>query len=279
MNVEWMDLENPDNQWNLVAFRLEQQTYALPIEPIAQIIEMVTITPIPQVSNTVEGVINVRGAPVPVVNLRRHLGLSEYTLQLHTPIVLTQVGELMVGLIVDEVLDVLSLPGGQITHPADILPEGLGKAPVLRGLTHTSDGMMLLLDLDYLFLPHQAQALAQAMKTLPQAIVKEGQEESRAGTQEALDRLDLPPAEPEVEAVVKEAHARIPTAAYDIPVAKMGLSTRVLGYLERGGVENVGQVMEHLAEGDKGLLKLNGIGPKSLAKVREALSRLDLSSV
>jgi purine-binding chemotaxis protein CheW len=173
MNVELTstDLGNPAEQWTLVAFRLDQQTYALHIEPIVQIIEMVTIMPIPQISNRVEGVINVRGAPVPVVNLRRYLGLPEAALQLHTPIILAQVGELMVGLIVDEVLDVLNLPGGQIARPAEILPEGLGGAPILQGLAHTPDGMVLLLDLEHLFLPHQAQALAQAVETPPEAVV------------------------------------------------------------------------------------------------------------
>jgi purine-binding chemotaxis protein CheW len=179
MNVELTstDLENPAEQRDLVAFRLDQQTYALHIEAIVQIIEMVTIMPIPQISNTVEGVINVRGAPVPVVNLRRYLGLPEAALQLHTPIILAQVGELMVGLIVDEVLDVLSLPGGQITRPANILPEGLGGALILQGLAHTPDGMMLLLDLEHLFLPHQAQALAQAVETPPEAVVRGASEQ------------------------------------------------------------------------------------------------------
>jgi purine-binding chemotaxis protein CheW len=174
MNVELTstDLGNPAEQRTLVAFRLDQQTYALHIEPIVQIIEMVTIMPIPQISNRVEGVINVRGAPVPVVNLRRYLGLPEAALQLHTPIILAQVSKLMVGLIVDEVLDVLNLPGGQIAHPAEILPEGLGEAPILQGLAHTPDGMVLLLNLEHLFLPHQAQALAQAVETLPEAVVR-----------------------------------------------------------------------------------------------------------
>jgi purine-binding chemotaxis protein CheW len=186
---------DPADQRNLMTFRLDQQTYALPIEPIMQIIEMVTITPIPQVSNKVEGVINVRGAPVPVVNLRRHLSLPEAALQLHTPIVLAQVGELMVGLIVDEVLDVRSLPGGQITRPADILPEGLGKTPILQGMAHTPHGMVLLLDLDHLFLPHQALALAHAIETQPQPTPKRRKKSPRTTLRQAQD--------PEVS---KEAH-------------------------------------------------------------------------
>lgn len=190
MNAELTltDLDLSDRR-TLVTFRLDRQTYALPIAPIVQIIEMVTITPIPQVSSVVEGVINVRGAPVLVINLRRHLGLPESALQLHTPIILAWVDELMVGLIVDEVLDVLNLPGGQITRPAEILPEGMGEAPVLQGLAHTPDGMILLLDLDHLFLPQQVQALAQAMEILPEMI------ESVPGVEEGKESLEELPTE------------------------------------------------------------------------------------
>lgn len=159
--------ENSSDQRNLVAFRLEQQIYALPITAIAQIVEMVTITPLPKVNHVVEGIINVRGAAVPVVNLRRHLGLAEARLGLHTHIVLAQTNGWMVGLIVDEVLDVLNLPESQITRPDNILQEGLGELPMLQGLAHTSDGAVLLLDLERLFLPQQQQALTQALAALP----------------------------------------------------------------------------------------------------------------
>jgi purine-binding chemotaxis protein CheW len=156
------DLKNPSDQRNLVTFRLDQQLYALPIEPIVQIIEMVTITPIPQIEGAVEGVINVRGTPVIVINLRRHLGLPPVRLQLRTPIILAQVGGRMVGLIVDQVIDMLSLSGGQIARPDDFLPQELSEMPLLQGLAHTPDGTVLLLDLEHLFQPQQVQNLARA---------------------------------------------------------------------------------------------------------------------
>lgn len=155
---------------NLMAFRVDRQTYALPIEPIVQIVEMVAITPIPQVNDAVEGVINVRGTMVPVVNLRRHLGLPEACLQLHTPLILAQTGDRIVGLIVDEVIDVLDLPAGQITRPTDILPHGLGEAPLLQGLAHTSNGLVLVLDLDRLFSPDRVGAWAEVVAGLPAAV-------------------------------------------------------------------------------------------------------------
>ena len=157
------DFENSSDQRSLVAFLLGKQTYALPIEPIAQIIEMVTITSIPQVDGAVAGVINVRGKAVPVVKMHRQLSLPDAALELHTPIILVIRNGQMVGLIVDEVIDVLKVSAGQHASAEDILPEGLGKASVLEGLVHIGDDVVILLDLDYLFLPGQAQVLAQAL--------------------------------------------------------------------------------------------------------------------
>jgi capsular exopolysaccharide synthesis family protein len=79
------------------------------------------------------------------------------------------------------------------------------------------------------------------------------------------------------EAKSQEAFVLIPTAAYSMPVEEIGLSKRALDHLKREGVESVGHVLELLADGDEGLLKLHGIGPRSLAKVKESLDQLDLS--
>jgi len=156
-----------DDLYHLVTFRLEPQVYALPIEPIQQIIEMVTITPVPQVRSSVEGVMNFHGTTVPVVNLREHLGMAKTPLKLHTPIMMVNVTGRLVGLIVDEVLAVLDVPSNQIDHPKDILPEGLGKPSLLNGLFYTGGNTVLLLNIDHLFAPQEATALAEAAAMLP----------------------------------------------------------------------------------------------------------------
>ncbi len=147
-------------QLHLVTFRLDRQLYALPIEPIRQIIEMVTITPVPQVRSSVEGVINFRGSAVPVVNLRQHLGMSKAPLKLHTPIILVNTCNRLVGLIVDEVLDVLDRLSSEIINPRDVLPEELGDTPLLRGLFRSAEKMIMLLDIEHLFSLQQANTLA-----------------------------------------------------------------------------------------------------------------------
>jgi purine-binding chemotaxis protein CheW len=166
-----LNSNNSNRLRNLVTFRLEQRTYALPVEPIAQIIEMVTIIPILQAEDSVAGVINVRGAAVPVVNMRGHFGLPEVPLQLNTPIILARIDGRVVGLIVDEVIDVLSLSAAQIARPADILPEGMVQPPVLGGVAYTPDDALLLLDVEHLFSPSQMQKLAEVIESMWEIVV------------------------------------------------------------------------------------------------------------
>lgn len=160
--------EGFQGQHNLVTFRLGQETYALPVEPIVQIVPMVTITPLPEIGDPVAGVINVRGQAVPVVDMRWHIGSKQAPYLLHTPIILTQIGQGTVGLVVDEVLDVLGLPGSELIQPDKILPEGLGQAPVLNALALVSGHLAPLLDPEHLFRPEQQQTLARVVDLLPE---------------------------------------------------------------------------------------------------------------
>jgi purine-binding chemotaxis protein CheW len=181
------------NQRDLMAFRLGNQTYALPIESIVRIIEMVTITPIPQVSRMVEGVINVQGVAVLVVNLRRQFGLPEVPLGLRTPIIIVQVGEQRFGLIVDEVIDVLNLEAGQVVRVADILPDGVGDVPILEGLAHVQDDTVLVLDIEHLLLPGQAEALVEMAASLPEVVPEEKvTEQTLADTLASVGQLAPP---------------------------------------------------------------------------------------
>lgn len=66
----------------------------------------------------------------------------------------------------------------------------------------------------------------------------------------------------------EKALAQVPAAAYEIQLEEMGLSTRVFRHLEKAQIENLGQVMERLVDGDEGLLALDGIGPKALSEVK-----------
>jgi purine-binding chemotaxis protein CheW len=157
------DLLTPtDHSQTLLTFILDEIMLALPVEPVRQIIEMVTITPIPQVNHSIVGVINFHGSIVPVVDLRKHLGFSVTALHLHTPIILVSIKDKLVGLIVDQVLDVLSWPERKISYPQDVLPEDFGEVPLLKGVMQTNRNTVFLIDLAFLFKPQQVLALQAA---------------------------------------------------------------------------------------------------------------------
>jgi hypothetical protein len=65
--------------------------------------------------------------------------------------------------------------------------------------------------------------------------------------------------------------ARIPVGAYSTPVGDLGISPRVLSHIERSGLTNVGQIHERLAAGDEAMLVIDGIGPKALTEIKQAI--------
>jgi purine-binding chemotaxis protein CheW len=174
MNVHLQSTKLAANQQQyMVLFRLEQYLYAVLIEQAQQVIDMVTITPIPKVAESVAGMINFHGKTVPIINLRRHLGLAELPLQLHTPIFQVTVQGRSFGLLVDEVLDVLAFSSDKVISPKDVLPDEFDSAPMIRGLIQTTQGMVILIDLDHLFVPRQAQAIFEAAEAANQFDAKE----------------------------------------------------------------------------------------------------------
>ena len=147
------------NKANLVTFLLNRVHYAIPIEPLQQIIEMVTITPVLNTAAWMEGVINYHGLSIPVVNLRRHFELEVIPYRWHTPIMLVNISGRLVGLIVDDVLDVLAVPRDHLSDPHTILPAGIPETPLLKGIIQMGENITLLINLMHLFDQRQVRAL------------------------------------------------------------------------------------------------------------------------
>lgn len=141
---------------SVVAFRLDQRTFALPLDVIVQILPMMIITPIPHMSKIVKGTINIRGEDVLVVNLRNHFGIEEIELQLYTPLLLLKLNDRLLALIVDAVLDVMNLPLEKMTNLQNILPTGIENIPMLRGVAYHNDETILVLEPDRLFYDQHA---------------------------------------------------------------------------------------------------------------------------
>lgn len=126
----------------LVVFRLHGQEYALPVEHVSEVLRMVAFAPVPDAPAWVPGVINLRGQVVTVVDLRARLGLPAGEYDLATPIIVADTPTGHVGLIADEVVELLTLPSGAIDSAEDM---DAGNA--VSAVARAGDRLILIFDL------------------------------------------------------------------------------------------------------------------------------------
>jgi purine-binding chemotaxis protein CheW len=130
----------------VVAFRLGNETYAMDISYIHEIIRMKEITFVPRAPHYMRGVINLRGRIVPVMDLRARLGLPTHEETAQSRIIVVEANGESIGLIVDAVSEVLRLPEDQIEPP--IQADNAENANYVSGLGKTNDKLVLLLDVE-----------------------------------------------------------------------------------------------------------------------------------
>lgn len=127
----------------LVIFQLNDQQYALPIQETQEIIRMTAITQVPNTRHYVEGIINLRGSIVPVINLNKRLSLPVKEYDENTRIIVVEHASQKVGMIVDNVLEVGRYTSDELEPPA-VAGDGV---EFLRGVVKKQDRLWLLLNL------------------------------------------------------------------------------------------------------------------------------------
>jgi purine-binding chemotaxis protein CheW len=136
-----------DEEAVVLGVRLGDQTYGINIGSVREIMKRQPITPLPRQPPYVEGVMNVRGIIIPVVNLRKRFDLKgETSGEPHTVIIDSPQG--MVGILVDSVSEVIRLPHDRIT-PAPPIASGFD-GQYLRGICRVGDELLLYLDVERL---------------------------------------------------------------------------------------------------------------------------------
>lgn len=135
-----------EQEEQLVAFRLAGETYGVPISLVQEIIRSCEITAIPRTPEYVRGVVNLRGKIVPVIDLRRRLGLPPADETAATRIVVVEVETGTVGMIVDGVSEVLRLSSKQIEPPSDLVADV--DTDLIRGVGKRDAGLVILLDIE-----------------------------------------------------------------------------------------------------------------------------------
>lgn len=128
----------------LVVLQLAGETYGIDISCVQEIIRMQPVTRVPRTPQFVEGVINLRGRIIPVIDLRKRFGLPLAEATGSSRIMVVEVGAVVVGLIVDSVSEVLRLPQENI-EPTPPIVSGVDTA-YLRGVGKWNDRLVILLD-------------------------------------------------------------------------------------------------------------------------------------
>ncbi len=141
------------NTSQFVGFLIESQAYAFRIEKIQEIVILDQVTRTPQVSDYVEGVCNLRGAIIPVINLRKLFGLVPRPADNDTRTIVVNVGERTMGCTVDMVSQVIRIPEDSIQPaPETVTAEG---ANYISGFAKLGERLVILLDIDELLNPER----------------------------------------------------------------------------------------------------------------------------
>ena len=141
---------NPTNV-QLVGFGLAGDEYAIPITRIQEIILMKPVTRIPQVPAFIEGLINLRGVVIPLVNLRVRFGMPAREVDDETRTIVLNLHDKTIGCIVDTVTKVMRLTADQI-QPAPTIIDSIARN-YISGLARLDERLLIVLDVDKLFDP------------------------------------------------------------------------------------------------------------------------------
>jgi purine-binding chemotaxis protein CheW len=148
-----------------LTFHLGQEEYGVQVLQVREIMGLQDITAVPQTPHHVRGVINLRGKVIPVLCLRAKFGLPETEYTTRTCIIVVfikqRTGGMQVGIIVDDVSEVLNIVANEIEDTPDF-GEGAG-TPYILGMAKIKGKVKILLDIDQVVSPQEmlvAQELA-----------------------------------------------------------------------------------------------------------------------
>jgi purine-binding chemotaxis protein CheW len=129
----------------LVGFRIGRETFGLPIALVREIVRVPEITSVPNAPDYIEGVINLRGRIIPVVDLRKRFGDMSGATSKKNRIVVVELENRLIGLLVHSASEVLRIPPSDIEAPQNVFQEG--ELSYITGVGKLKGRLVILLDL------------------------------------------------------------------------------------------------------------------------------------
>ncbi|HED07503.1 MAG TPA: purine-binding chemotaxis protein CheW [Ignavibacteria bacterium] len=146
-----------DELLQLVSFNLDEEEFGVDILKVREINKMLQITRVPNSPHYVEGVINLRGRIIPVVDLRAKVGLKKKSYNNNTRIIVVEIADKTIGFIVDKVSEVLRIPKNVTEAPPELIA-GID-SDYITAVGKLEDRLLILLDLNKVFNTEQIELL------------------------------------------------------------------------------------------------------------------------
>ena len=136
---------NVNRELHIVGFEVGRETYGVPITSLHEIVRVPEITAVPDAPDYMEGVINLRGKIVSVIDLRKRLGEKKVTATRRNRILVVEHKGKLAGLIVDSASEVLKIPAADVESSPTTLQEG--RSNCVTGLGKYKGRLIVLLDM------------------------------------------------------------------------------------------------------------------------------------
>ena len=161
--------QNP-KEYQLVVFTIGDEEFGVDISQVREIVRLVQITYLPKAPVFIEGVVNLRGQVLAVIDLSKRIGVSSKERGEDTRIIVVEVGENTVGMIVDSVSEVLRLTSDAVDEVPSLVDTEVPEH-YIRGVGKLKDRLLVLLDLNKIMTPEEFQHVERHVKSVSE---KEG---------------------------------------------------------------------------------------------------------
>lgn len=157
--------EQKPKEYQLVVFTIGDEEFGVDISQVREIVRLVQITYLPKAPTFIEGVVNLRGQVLAVIDLSKRLGVPSKERSENTRIIVVEVGENTVGMIVDSVSEVLRLASDFVEEVPSLVETEIPEH-YIRGVGKLKDRLLVLLDLNKILTPEEVQHVEQHMKSV-----------------------------------------------------------------------------------------------------------------
>lgn len=153
-----------EKEIQVVGFRIGSETYGVRIGAVREIVRVPEITAIPSAPTLIEGVINLRGKIIPVMDLRKRFGQVYTNADKKNRILVVEIDNKLLGLIVNAASEVLKIPPADIEPPGSVFAEG--ESGYVTGVGKLKNRLIILLDIAKLLHQPDLRGLEDAAELL-----------------------------------------------------------------------------------------------------------------